>query len=98
MDVASSGQILKAESKGFANGLTMWYERKRVKDDPKSFDLSKWIIGIVINEDGDACKGSGFVGEFNENLKFGLDLLTFRCLLAVHAEKSSRHLDIGVWH
>lgn len=59
---SDSGYILKAESKGFANGLAMWCERKRVKDDPKSFDLNKWVTGIVINGDGDACKGSGFVG------------------------------------
>lgn len=44
----------------------------------KSFDLSKWMAGIVINGDGDSCRGSRFVGDSMRIRNLVWDLLTLR--------------------
>lgn len=61
----------------------MWYEKKRrVKDGSKSFGLSKWMAGIVINRDGDAGRVSRFMGKINEYRKFGMEPVNFEVLIS----------------
>lgn len=61
----------------------MWYERKRrVRDSSKSFGLSEWMAGIVINGDGDARRISRFMGKINEYQKFCMELVNFEVLIS----------------